>query len=601
MHPRTIFNDPRRLIRLIASLFVASLAALVLFGWTVGSSLLTRLHPDLPVMVPNTAACLLLMAGVLVLCGLERPTLRCRIATGTAGGLTFLVGSLTFAEYLFDAGLGIDGLLLHFAQSVVYETNPGRMAPHTALAMMTAGPAIAFLCRKKRLGQISEIFAILTLAIAFSALLGHLFGAQALQGLSKTNGMALHSAISLMVLSAGMLVANPRSLIIALFFSKTLGGAAARRLLPVAVLVPTVIGFVEVRGTNWGWYNVGFGTAGGTLLTTALLVGFIVYFARMVHRADLSRRSAEHALTEKEELYRTLVDHGMGLICTHDTEGRVISVNPAALRTLGFKQDEITGRSISKMLEPELRPHFDAYLREINNAGIAEGYIRLRTREGKPITFRYHNILITDGRTGKYVLGHAQDVTELLEAQAKLRTLSLTDELTKLYNRRGFLELANQQLRLESHSGTARGLTLMFADMDGLKAINDIYGHEAGSEAIAALAQILKAAVRGADIVARWGGDEFVILAIGSPGENSAKLVERIEAAIDDFNRTSDKPYTLACSIGVSAVDVTSPEAFEAFLHEADLRMYEEKKRKKGVLALAGITPEGSAIHLSHR
>jgi len=601
MHPHSLFNDPRRLIRIFASLFVVSVSATVLFGWTISSSLLTRLHPDLPVMVPNTAACLLMMAGVLVLCGLERPTMRCRVAAAIAGGVSFLVGTLTFAEYLFDAGLGIDGILLHFAQSVDYEINPGRMAPHTALGLMAAGPAIAFLCRKKVLGQLSEIFSVLTLAIAFSALLGHLFGAQALQGLSKTNGMALHSAISLMVLSAGMLVANPRSLIIGLFFSKTLGGAVARRLLPVAVLVPTVIGFAEVRGTDWGWFNVGFGTAGGTLVSTILLVSFIIYFARMVHLADRNRKAAEHELSEKEELYRTLVDHGMGIICTHDTEGRVLSVNPAALRTLGFRQEEVVGRSLGRMLEPELRPDFDAYLREINNAGIAEGYIRLRTREGKPITFRYHNILVTDGRTGRYVLGHAQDVTELLEAQAKLRRLSLTDDLTKLYNRRGFLELANQQLRLEAHSGTARGLTLLFADMDGLKAINDVYGHEAGSEAIAALARILRSAVRSADIVARWGGDEFVILAIGSPEENSEKLVTRIEDAIEEFNRTSGKPYTLACSIGISAVEVTSPEAFEAFLHEADLRMYEEKKQKKGVLALSGITPEGSAMHLSHR
>ena len=601
MHPSSFFNDPRRSIRIAASLFVVFVSATVLFGWAVGSSLLTRLHPDLPVMVPNTAACLLMMAGVLVFCGLERPTLRCRIATGTAGGLTFLVGSLTFAEYLFALGIGIDGLLLHFAQSVVYETNPGRMAPHTALGMMTAGTAIAFLCRKKRLGQLSEIFAILTLASAFAALLGHIFGAQAFQGLSKANGMALHSAVSLAVLSAGLLVANPRSLVIGLFFSKTLGGAAARRLLPVAVLVPTVIGFLEIRGNEWKWFNVGFGTAGGTLISTVLLVSFIIYFARMVHRADLSRRSAERAMAEKEELYRTLVDHGMGLICTHDTEGRMLSVNPAALRVLGFRQEEVVGRSIGKLLEPELRPAFDAYMREVLNSGLAEGYIRLRTRAGTPLTFRYHNILITDGRTGRYVLGHAQDVTELLEAQAKLRMVSLTDDLTGLYNRRGFMELAKQQLRLEAHSGTARGLTLMFADMDGLKEINDIHGHEAGSEAIAELAAILKTSVRSADIVARYGGDEFVPLASGSPEEIPEKLFARRGAACEAFTRPSRKPYTLACSIGISAVEVTSPEAFEAFLHEADLRMYEEKKRKKGVLALSGITPEGSAMHLSHR
>ncbi|MCV5153537.1 GGDEF domain-containing protein, partial [Escherichia coli] len=88
--------------------------------------------------------------------------------------------------------------------------------------------------------------------------------------------------------------------------------------------------------------------------------------------------------------------------------------------------------------------------------GLEEGIVKMRTASGAELVLRYSNILVSEPETGSYVICYAQDVTELFEAKEKLRNLSLTDELTGLYNRRGFLTLAEQQLRLERHSGTAR-------------------------------------------------------------------------------------------------------------------------------------------------
>lgn len=153
--------------------------------------------------------------------------------------------------------------------------------------------------------------------------------------------------------------------------------------------------------------------------------------------------------------------------------------------------------------------------------------------------WRYDSIVVSEPDKEPYVIGHAQEVTELIAAQKQLKNLSLTDELTGLYNRRGFLTLAEQQIKLERHEGTARGLTLMFADMDGLKTINDVHGHEAGSDAIEALSRIFKAALRDSDIVARWGGDEFVILAIGSHDEDAELMTDRICRMIDEYNAES--------------------------------------------------------------
>jgi two-component system cell cycle response regulator len=168
-----------------------------------------------------------------------------------------------------------------------------------------------------------------------------------------------------------------------------------------------------------------------------------------------------------------------------------------------------------------------------------------------------------------------------MKVQNQLERTSLTDELTGLYNRRGFLTLVEQQLKLESHVSTARGLTLMFADMDGLKKINDTYGHEAGSDAIQTLARVVKSVVRSGDIVARLGGDEFVILSIGSNDETTELVSDRIQRSLDEYNARSGKPYKVACSIGVAPVRLDGTRTFEEIIAEADEAMYAEKQRRK--------------------
>jgi diguanylate cyclase (GGDEF)-like protein len=121
----------------------------------------------------------------------------------------------------------------------------------------------------------------------------------------------------------------------------------------------------------------------------------------------------------------------------------------------------------------------------------------------------------------------------------------------------------------------------MFADMDGLKKINDTLGHEAGSEAIQTLARIVKSVVRSGDLVARWGGDEFVILSIGAGDENIQLMSDRIQDRLEQYNASSGRPFRVACSIGVAPVVIDGSRTFEAVIAEADEAMYEEKKRRK--------------------
>jgi len=170
-----------------------------------------------------------------------------------------------------------------------------------------------------------------------------------------------------------------------------------------------------------------------------------------------------------------------------------------------------------------------------------------------------------------------QEIQERLKAEAEVRQLSITDELTGLYNRRGFFLLADQQLKINRRTQTF--CCLLFADLDGLKKINDTLGHEVGDRAIVVAAQVLKQTFRNADIVARLGGDEFVLF-IPIKADTSDEFSTRLQANIDRFNQKSEQPYQLSISLGVQTCDCNNDFSIEQLLTQADNLMYEHKRSK---------------------
>lgn len=170
-------------------------------------------------------------------------------------------------------------------------------------------------------------------------------------------------------------------------------------------------------------------------------------------------------------------------------------------------------------------------------------------------------------------------VKELEENNQKLSKISQTDELTGLYNRRGFLNLAKQSLNLARKLGKS-GL-LFFADMDELKKINDQYGHDEGDLAIKAMGEILLKTFRTSDIIARIGGDEFAILTVDTHLELLPKIKERMEKFTAEYNSESRKPYQLSIAIGAVPLKDGENASFEELMNQADAVLYEEKKRKK--------------------
>ncbi len=163
--------------------------------------------------------------------------------------------------------------------------------------------------------------------------------------------------------------------------------------------------------------------------------------------------------------------------------------------------------------------------------------------------------------------------------ERELRHLALTDDLTCLYNRRGFFAAATHQLKLARRNG--RRMLLLFCDVDRLKEINDSYGHREGDRALVRVADALEKAFRDSDILARLGGDEFAVLALEATDRNLETITNRLRKALGQSKE--DCPYELTLSVGFARFDPAHPAALGELISEADRVMYQSKRNRRSV------------------
>jgi diguanylate cyclase (GGDEF)-like protein len=171
---------------------------------------------------------------------------------------------------------------------------------------------------------------------------------------------------------------------------------------------------------------------------------------------------------------------------------------------------------------------------------------------------------------------HAAELAQRDEAAVEMRMLSLTDVLTGLYNRRGFFLQAEQVFKVARRK-RARS-AVIFADIDGLKNVNDELGHDAGDRLICDAALVFRQSFRQADVVARLGGDEFAAFTLDD--EQPAVILQRIQANLRAFNLTGERPYPVAISMGVVQCDPWGEPSLSHYLVLADELMYRHKRRR---------------------
>ncbi len=287
------------------------------------------------------------------------------------------------------------------------------------------------------------------------------------------------------------------------------------------------------------------------------------------------KKASELILQSKqdwENTFNTITD----MITIHDKDFNIVRANKAAEKILGLP-----------VLMSETKCH-KYYHGKDSPLEICPSCNCLTT--GEPVSFEifepYLNMFLEiraiprfDSNNKLAGLIHVvRDISERKKMEEKLHNMSITDELTGLLNRRGFFSLAQQQLKIAERK--KREMYVIYADLDGLKKINDTWGHKEGDKALSEAADLLRNTFRESDVISRLGGDEFAVLVEVSEVNDEVIIRKRLQERLHEINSQEERRYRLLISIGLVRFDPYNPYGIDELLSQADNLMYTNKKSK---------------------
>jgi diguanylate cyclase (GGDEF)-like protein/PAS domain S-box-containing protein len=286
-------------------------------------------------------------------------------------------------------------------------------------------------------------------------------------------------------------------------------------------------------------------------------------------------------LYRREQEFKALVENAPDIVQRFDRELRHIYINPAAERVTGISPQAFMGKTHRELGFPEnLVSLWHRALQEVIKRG-REKVIEFEMpmdRGGGYMEARLVPEFSKDGSL-ESVLAISRDITDRKKLEEKLHTASITDELTGLLNRRGFLIFAQKQLEIVRRNKKA--FSILYLDLDEMKKINDEFGHKEGDQALIDISTILKKTFRASDIIARIGGDEFTVLITDPRGPAIEKTVaQHIQDHLRIHNEQTEKGYRLSGSMGMVHYDSEQPSSIDELLARADELMYEHKQHR---------------------
>jgi len=308
---------------------------------------------------------------------------------------------------------------------------------------------------------------------------------------------------------------------------------------------------------------------------------------------------ARQALLASEVRYRLLLENLPVGVYRTTIDGHIIEANPALAEMLGAKKTADLYQLKVQDFYVKKRDR-DEHLRKLESKTTFFTEFELRRLDGRRLWVRDLPRAVKDaGGRILYCDGIIVDITSRKKAEKQLHkallelervnhqllSQSLTDELTGLHNRRGFLTLGQQTMKYARrfHSDVC----LMFMDIDDLKSINDTGGHQAGDQALADFGRIIREAFRETDIVGRMGGDEFAALVLMSSRVQYRALLDRLRDRLKTYNQKSQKKFPISVSIGSVRSSAGRCRSLESILRQADERMYMQKQKKPRLVPAA--------------
>jgi PAS domain S-box-containing protein len=469
-------RDGSRAFSRIACVALLALAASVLVGWWVDHPVLRSGVAGLVAMNPVTAIAFALASVALRLMLSESPPRPSRVLARLCAAAVVLLALLCLTRLLGTWDLGPDRLLFSHQLARVGEARPNRMAPNTALNFLLLGVALLLLdYRTKRGWRPAEGLALAAGVMGLVAVAGYAYGTSVLYGVGTFIPMAVNTAVGFILLSAGVMCARPAQGLPALFFGSSAGALLARRLLPAALLVPLVFGWLRLEGQKLGLYDAAGGVSFMVTATTLILAILVWRFAVELDRTELARgraekslrdlnenlearvaertedleslneelrmevderARAEDALREQTSFLGQVIDTNPQLVFVKDWDGRFTLANQAVAQVYGTTVDSLVGKTDAAFnTNAEEVLDFVRADREVMSSA------RVKVIEEEAVTGPdgevrwFHTVKAPlfgpDGNCRK-VLGVSTDITARRRAEGELRLA--TDELRALFD-----------------------------------------------------------------------------------------------------------------------------------------------------------------------
>lgn len=564
--PRSQVSAPSRKISAGASLFCIVLGMAVLLGWALSIEPLKRLHSGFPAMNPLTAVCFMLCGSALA-----AGELALRRTAGALGGMVLALGAVKLVDLAFGS-IPVDQLIFSGNLNLQVEPQPNRMAPNTALAFMLIGAALCTSQVRKVNRLLPQMLTLAVMLTGFFALVGYILGIEHLGKVGPFIPMALSTAIGFQVLGIGLLSQGRKTGIMRVIHDCGPAGSMFRMALPLALVLPVIIGAARLWGQEQGFYDTEFGIALQVVTNIVISTSLLLWSVMGVYRKDVARNFREQALRDSEQLNRVINDVGGDAVAVFDSGRRLVYVNEPALRTFGAPTEAELAKLLQDRSHPAVAATEAAALRVFRSGEAECLFVSLVTPDKQQRSFATEIRRIRlDGSGAKRLIVTWRDLTVQRRVEEQALWNSNHDELTRLPNRGWF------QQRLETISASRKTFAVLLIDVDHFKQINDSLGHLAGDALLRVVATRIRSVLRADDEVARLGGDEFgVILHRVSTVEEASSAAQKILAQIRQPWVHAGCAADCAASIGLTIAHLHGRDPSE-LLRNADLALFAAK------------------------
>jgi two-component system, NtrC family, C4-dicarboxylate transport sensor histidine kinase DctB len=424
--PRHVLEPQLRKVAISAGAAVAAIGGYFFFSWISGR--MTHLGFQTITIKTNASLCLLVCGIALILITSRRGGRFRLVVAKVLALISFIVGGLTLLEHLLGFDFGIDQLLATEPPGALGITHPNRMGPPGAISFTCAGTALLLLARGgKRAVYEAQWLAILLWLVALPGMIGYLYGVEVLYGTAKLTGIAWQTTIAIFLMGIGILCTQPTEGLMAQVTVDDPGGAAVRRLIPYALFLPILLGWLRLQGEWHGWYSRYFGTS---ILILSLIVALsilVFHTGRQLSRSSHKERSVEEEARFQRHLLQSVVDNmPAGVFLAKGNDLRILLVNR---QYQAFAPGKVMVGSSFDEVWPETQLTLRDRLREVAASGIPQHAVDeqhlLARSPGAELEERYFSWscdrVALPGAEGWGILGTVWETTERKLAEAAVR------------------------------------------------------------------------------------------------------------------------------------------------------------------------------------